>query len=332
MSHHPVRACRFLPVLLLLASARFARSEDADGAVLPPLPEGGTGIASRYPGDAGIARDSAVVFADNFEDLSSPANLRKKWSAVFGVTSMRLSEDAANVHGGKKSLEFVMPQQTTPQSSGLQQVFKDEVDVLFLRFYSKFERGFDYPQKVSCHDSVDISAHYYTKGATPGQRADGHNKFLAAFENEIGYRDQASIPGPLNVSCYHPEQRSDFGDHFFPTGTVLPYSPTTGNTGNFGAHFVPRPDVVPELDRWYCYEFTVKANAPGQRDGRMACWLDGKLIADFPNLRLRDLASLKIERIGLGLYMASNVIRENRKWYDDVVAATAYIGPQVLKK
>ena len=76
----------------------------------------------------------------------------------------------------------------------------------------------------------------------------------------------------------------------------------------------------------------VKANAPGRRDGRMACWLDGKLIADFPNLRLRDVATLKIERIGLGLYMASNALRENRKWYDDVVAATAYIGPQVLKK
>ena len=332
MSHHMTRASLFLPVLLLLAWASFANGEDADGVPLPPLPEGGTGIAARYPDDAGIARDSAVVFADDFEDASNPADLRKKWSAVFGDQSMRISENEANVRGGKKSLEFVMPQQTTPQSSGLQQVFSDEVDVLFLRFYSKFQRGFDYPQKVSCHNGVDISAHYYTNGATPGQRADGRNKFLAAFESEIGYRDQSPIPGPLNVYCYHPEQRSDYGDHFFPTGMVLPYSPTTGNAGNFGTSFVSRPRVVPELDRWYCYEFMVKANAPGRRDGRMACWLDGKLIADFPNLRLRDVATLKIERISLGLYMASNALRENRKWYDDVVAATAYIGPQVLKK
>ena len=64
----------------------------------------------------------------------------------------------------------------------------------------------------------------------------------------------------------------------------------------------------------------------------IACWLDGKLIADFPNQRLRDVASLKIERIGLGIYMASNAIRENRKWYDDVVAATSYIGPRAMKK
>jgi hypothetical protein len=35
----------------------------------------------------------------------------------------------------------------------------------------------------------------------------------------------------------------------------------------------PRPD----RDRWICYEFMVKANTPGQRDGRLAFWIDGRL-------------------------------------------------------
>ena len=72
----------------------------------------------------------------------------------------------------------------------------------------------------------------------------------------------------------------------------------------------------------------LKANTPGERDGRVACWLDGKLVADFPNLRLRDVDTLKIDRCGLGLYIAKNVARANTKWYDDVVVATSYIGPQ----
>jgi hypothetical protein len=76
----------------------------------------------------------------------------------------------------------------------------------------------------------------------------------------------------------------------------------------------------------------VKTNTPGERDGRVACWVDGKLIADFPNLRFRDIASLKIDRFGLCLYIANNRLRENKKWYDDVVAATAYIGPQVAAR
>jgi hypothetical protein len=71
----------------------------------------------------------------------------------------------------------------------------------------------------------------------------------------------------------------------------------------------------------------LKANTPGQLDGRIAGWLDGKLVADFPNLRLRDVASLKIDRFGISFHIYSNPNGEARKWYDNVVAATSYIGP-----
>jgi hypothetical protein len=332
---HAVGAARRAgPLLLALAAAvtgglqaGSAHGAEAGAAPLRPLPEGSTGIAAKHADDLGIEKDPAVIFADNFEDDASPADLHAKWSGVFGDQDMRIATESALVHSGKRSLEISMPRQGTPQSSGLQTVFKQEYDAVFLRFYSKFEKGFDYPAGFSCHNGADISAHYYTNGATPGVRADGRNKFLVAFEDEIGYRDKARVPGPLNVYVYHPEQRDNYGDHFLPSGSVMPYSPQLGNKGEFGADFVARPDVVPDLDRWYCFEFMVKANTSGKRDGRIACWLDGKLIADFPNMRFRDVDTLKIERIGIGIYMLNNALRVNRKWYDDVVAATAYIGP-----
>jgi hypothetical protein len=127
-------------------------------------------------------------------------------------------------------------------------------------------------------------------------------------------------------TIYHPEQRSQWGDHFFPTGTVLPNS---SEPFDFGPDFVSRPDIVPELDRWYCYEYMVEANTPGARDGRITFWLDGVLAGDFPNLRLRDVDSLKIDRFGLSFHIGSNPAGETKKWYDNVVAATAYIGPMV---
>lgn len=159
--------------------------------------------------------------------------------------------------------------------------------------------------------------------ATPGTKADGRNKFSANFENWRG-DERTKSPGELNVYCYHSGQRSEWGDHFFPSGKVLPFS---ARPGDFGAHFVPRPDVAPELGRWYCCEFMLQANTPGKRDGRIACWLDGKLIADFPNLRLRDGASLKVNYAAIDLHIGGTATRENRKWYDDVVIATAYVGP-----
>jgi hypothetical protein len=149
------------------------------------------------------------------------------------------------------------------------------------------------------------------------------NKFLANLEN---WRADSATPSPgdLNVYIYHPEQRSMWGDHFFPTGLV---DPNTSLPFDFGPDFVSRPDVIPELDRWYCYEFMVSANTPGQRDGRIAAWLDGKLSADFKNLRLRDVSSLKIDRFGLDFHIFSNPNGEAKKWYDNVVAAKSYIGP-----
>jgi hypothetical protein len=71
----------------------------------------------------------------------------------------------------------------------------------------------------------------------------------------------------------------------------------------------------------------VKANTPGLRDGRIALWLDGKLIADFTNLRLRDTTDLKIDRVGIDLHGNGGVLATSKKWYDNVVIARSYIGP-----
>jgi hypothetical protein len=153
--------------------------------------------------------------------------------------------------------------------------------------------------------------------------ADGTNKFLVEYECWRGATTDKS-PGSLNVYIYHPEQRTNYGDHFFPTGLVLP---NTSIPFDFGPDFVQRPDIIPKLDTWYCWEYMVKANTPGQKDGRIAIWLDGKLAADFGNLRLRDVATLKIDRFGLSFHIKSNPNGESAKWYDNVVAARSYIGP-----
>jgi hypothetical protein len=199
-----------------------------------------------------------------------------------------------------------------------------ELDVLYLRYYAKLLAPFDVVG--SSHNGASISAHYFVNGnATPGVPADGTNKFLVAYENWRGEAATRS-PGLLNAYVYHPAQRDDYGDHFFPTGLVMP---NTSLPFDFGPDFVAREDVIQELDRWYCYEFMVQANTPGELDGRIAFWLDGVLIADFPNLRLRDVEELKIDRFGVSLHIGQNPNGVARRWIDNVVAATAYIGPRV---
>jgi hypothetical protein len=288
------------------------------------LPEGNHGIAAEFPNDDGIEAHPAVLFADDFEGYGQPADLDQRWDAVYHYAQIRIATESANVYGGSQALEFTVPQQDAELSNTVAKVLSQEQDVLFLRYHSKFADTFDVTG--SSHNGGGISAHYYINGqATPGVPADGANKFLASYENWRG-ESATQNPGNLNIYVYHPEQRSDYGDHFFPTGIVLPNSSLPHS---FGPDFVARPDIIPELGQWYSYEVIVQANTPGLRDGRMACWLDGVLIADFTNLRLRDVDTLTIDRLSLSLHIGSNTAAETKKWYDNVVAATAYIGPVV---
>jgi hypothetical protein len=283
-----------------------------------------TGIAAKHPGDVGIATDPEVVFADDFESYAQGSDLNKNWSAVYQNQYVRITTVAANVYAGKQALEFELPQQAAELSDATDKVISPERDVLYLRYYSKFMPPYDVVG--SSHNGSSISAHYFINGqATPGVQANGTNKFLANLEDWRGDAATKS-PGQLNIYIYHPEQRDIWGDHFFPSGLV---QPNTSIPNNFGPTFVARPDIIPDLDRWYCYEYMLKANTPGQRDGQITVWLDGTLVADFPNLRLRDVATLKIDRFGLSFHIKSNTAGIAKKWYDNVVAATSYIGPIV---
>jgi hypothetical protein len=286
-----------------------------------PLPEGDHGIAAHHPGDVGIASDAAVVFADDFEGYAQPNDLWSRYDNVYQLDEIAITTAPDHVHRGAKALEFALPVLTSELANSIDKVISPERDVLFLRYYSRFESPFDVTG--SSHNGGSISAHYFMGNmATPGVPANGTNKFLVNLEDWRSDQPTPS-PGPLNVYVYWPEQRSMWGDHFFGSGMVLPNSSISDD---FGPGFVSRPDITPALDHWYCYELMVKANTVGQRDGRIAFWLDGKLAADFGNLRFRDVASLTIDHIGLMFHAGANP-GLTHKWYDDLVVATSYIGP-----
>jgi hypothetical protein len=307
---------------LLAAAPLWSAEAPPIAARMGPLPEGNRGIAARYPRDAGIAADPAVLLADGFDDCTTIADLHQRWQTVHHESHLVLATDPAQRHLGSRSLQFTLPRQAAELSHAIARTLSPGLDLLFLRYYAKFEPPFDIIG--SSHNGCTISGRYFVDGrATPGIPADGRNKFLAALEHWRGEAATAA-PGELNVYLYHPGQRSQWGDHFFPSGKVLPNSSLPFD---FGPTFTPRPDVVPPLGQWHCHEFMVALNTPGRRDGRIACWLDGRLAADFPNLRLRDVCDLKIDRFGLNLHAGTNPNEPARQWVDSVVAATGYIGP-----
>jgi len=128
------------------------------GLAAAPLPEGYSGISARYPGDAGIASDPAVIFADDFESYGGPADLTSKWNEAYQPGNIRIAAEAVNVFAGGKSLEFTVPQTSSEVSNTVAKVVSPGLDTLFLRFYAKFNRAFDV--LGSSHNGTTISSHY----------------------------------------------------------------------------------------------------------------------------------------------------------------------------
>ena len=284
-------------------------------AAVPALPQG-NGLAAQYPNDAGIGSNPAVIFADDFESYSSVSSLTTKWSSVPQSANTSITTTAGNVFAGAKALEFTLQPGTGEVSGSVLKNLSPERDLLFLRFYSKYDPAFNI--LGSSHNGAVLQAHY----CCPGVRADGFNKFLVSYEASK-WDNSTPNPGYLNAYVYHPDQQDGYGDRFYPPGLL-------GSSSNpFGPDFVPRPNVAPPLGVWKAYELMVKANTPGQRDGRIAMWLDGVLIADFMNVRLRETTALKMDLFYLNFHV--NVTRpvQIKKWYDNVVLATSYIGPTV---
>jgi hypothetical protein len=308
-------ACVRISSLLLLLSSVCGGMTYAQAP--SPLPSGTSGIASKYPGDSNIKSDPNVIFADDFESYSSGSQLWGNWDNVYQQQNVQITTTPANVFAGQRTLEMRVPAQTTNVGNGVDKRMNPTRDLVFVRVYTKFVPGYNITG--SEHNGISVTSQY----CCPGVPANGTNKFYVDVENG---RDLASAnPGFTNAYVYYPQQRGSYGDHWFPDGIVLPGSNTPGN---FGPYFVPRTNFIPNLNQWYCYEMMVQANTPGLRDGRVAIWIDGNLIADFQNLRLRDVNTLKIDLVSLTLYIGANPNPiDMLKWYDNMVIATSYIGP-----
>ena len=105
--------------------------------------------------------------------------------------------------------------------------------------------------------------------------------------------------------------------------------PTRRGRRTSGLTSSPGPTLSPSSGRWYCFELMVRANTAGQRDGRIACWLDGKLIADFPEPQAAGRRHAEDQlRLAVPAHR-SNTVRENKKWYDEWSSPPPISGPSL---
>lgn len=294
---------------------------------LVPLPEG-PGLAAKYPGDAGIAADPAVLFADGFEGVKGPSlvhdplpgdgrNTYYAWDQAWGACTVTSSRRRA--HAGRRAIDFAIPSGPEPTGAGMSKFIPGQ-RVVFFRYYTWYDKSFPGAHHVG--GAIEARAPGVPH-ANPGVYPDGKNKITVLLDHWT-LEPGIAPPGPQVVYIYHLDQQHQWGEQFYPSGKIQPG--TNMHNRLLGDAFTPRPDFTPKKGRWLCRELMVDAGTPGGRDGRVAFWDDGRLAADFPNLRFRTDPALLLNRIDLGCYESRhNGVHKVR--FDDVVVATSYIGP-----
>jgi len=279
--------------------------------MLTPARADETGIAAKYPGDKGIAKDPAVLLHEDFEAAEID---RKKWPDISNKAgALKLTREGENVFGGRGALRITA---TLGKNTGghLFRRFTPGVEQMYGRFCVKFADDCDY-----IHHFVHMVAQlpptsWPTGGA--GLRPAGDKKFSIGIE-PWGRWGRYPPPG---------------GWHFYSYWWKMKPS---GDGKFWGNDFQKTPYALPKRGRWYCVEFMTKCNTPGKDDGEVALWIDGKKLAHHKDVNWRSSAKLKLNAFWLMLYVTGQSAKKNKVntvWFDDVVVATKYIGPPVRKR
>jgi len=260
---------------------------------------------------AALETPGRVLFSDGFE---SPDAL-KSYFEVLGLKEgrVKLTGEPTLAHSGAGALQLTAPA-NGGRSIGAGPSYwfgPGGQDRVYLRYYLRFAD--DYDQGNLNHTGGGLAA---TSGAgkwdgmgNAGIRPKGDDRFTVGFEP---WRDwgRNTPPGAMHLYTYWMDMRRD-------------------KDGNFwGNMMVPPPDarVLPTRGTWHCFEQMIQANSPGNADGELAAWIDGKLYLHASGFRWRTTDAVKLKRFNLAIYI-HQATRDNTVWYDDVALSTGYIGP-----
>ena len=215
----------------------------------------------------------------------------------------RVSEETAA--SGKRSLEFTV-EQGAKGSGGFFHKVKP-VELMYVRYYRMFAKDWE----------------WWKEGYGPHDTEIYGGKFVRPTDKDIGvYTDfwrtgdtMLRVGTPLQKGV--PNMREQLGDRY---GKLTP--------GNGFPWNVAEPDkIVP--GKWFCVETMAKLNTPGEKDGVVKLWVNGKLVTSVEDLILRDEehADITFDMWFLGPYYHPGVPKTQKTYIDAIVVSTSPIGP-----
>lgn len=342
------RIGRVLSALVVLTFYHIACAGDAESDA--PSPDGASvrsGLASKYPGDVGIERDTRVVFMEQFEE-DSMESLWNRWESVGDRTGQSFDTDVPPGSSGRQSL---LMERTFGSGAKLYRRLKNKeggwgFDRLFARYYLKIasDCGDIHHMGTCIGGNLPATPWPVVKAGVP---TDGAKSFWSGIET-------CGSSWRWDYYTYWCEMRA---------------SPPKGQT--WGNSFIWDPGLKVERGGWICVEHMLKVNDPADSNGEQALWIDGRLVshlgkafpkglwqydkfqpgkggdgirwdadkkspahfttpeggAPFEGFRWRTNPELNINFLWLYIYTEKPNGHSIKIWFDHVVVATEYIGP-----
>ena len=257
---------------------------------------------------ARLQRPGTVFFADEAE---SEAGFDRFLSVSGRGTRATLSTTVA--HRGSGSYEFLSPARDGAESGTNATIYfgPEGYDVVYFRRYIRFAE--DYDQGNLNHVGGGLAG---VAGSDPwagmgqaGIKPTGNDRFTASFEP---WKDWGRHPAPgyMYFYAYWMDMKQD-------------------RDGNYWGNFIqppPEQRLVPARGHWICLEQMLRANDPGEANGELAGWVDGRLYLHATGIRWRASDEVRIKRANVLVYI-HQARQDNRVWYDDISLSTGYIGP-----
>ncbi|HSV72557.1 MAG TPA: heparin lyase I family protein [Chthonomonadales bacterium] len=252
-----------------------------------------------------------MLWEDGFESRESLARYFEIRGLNEGHATLDFGPGVAR--GGRGAFRFTAPARDGRESSAgaVGWLGREGHDRVHFRRYIRFAPDYDqgHLHHVGGGLAAVAGANRYRAMGSAGIRPRGDDHFNSRLEP---WRDWGRYPPPgyLFLYTYWMDMVRDRDGRYW--GNML--GP-------------PEEERAPlQRGRWYCLEHMIRANDPGQANGELAAWLDGRLILHFTGIRWRTSADVRIKRFEFGIYV-HRATRDNTVWYDDVALSTGYIGP-----
>jgi hypothetical protein len=291
-----------------------------------------SGIAAKYPNDAGLAKDPRVIFADDFEaweiDLAKPPVGSWDFVRQGDKPAQRQTLVVAGKVGagdregpGKNVLQLAC-YKGSPNTAGLRKHLGNYTrlqegkgpgyEEIYVRYYQKLDPGYgperNHGANLGGRDLSRPGSWYVGVANTPDISAHGY--FYSGLQP---YPNARTGQMHWGFYSYHMDKKNNpFGDDYKPKA---------------------EEKKTIEVGRWYCLERRLKLNSvdPLQADGIEELWVDGELAIRRDNLRFRRVPELRITVFELEVYYHGlpakyTAEQPQRVYFDNVVVATERIG------